>query len=293
MKYIGAFMLGAVALALPFFGNAGTTASITITPSTVIQGEPALITITSTSGSAVLTTSAVKNLKVATAVVPTFTRNGQTQGIYGVDIHKKPGTYDVVATFTDGTTATAQLVVTERPHKEAVLAIPEKLGGNTPAAVTNVVSTLAKENATLENLKTGIKTFWTKTFGYPVKNPVVTDPYGYDRLTGDSTIIHKGTDFKAEVGTPVLAINRGVVRVARTYTVYGKTIIVDHGLGVHSMYMHLSKISVNPGELVQKGQVIGRSGDTGYAEGPHLHLSIKVAGISIDPMKFFEILGEK
>jgi murein DD-endopeptidase MepM/ murein hydrolase activator NlpD len=88
-----------------------------------------------------------------------------------------------------------------------------------------------------------------------------------------------------------MAINRGVVRIVHTYRDYGKTIVVDHGLGVMSFYMHLSKIYVAPGELVLPGEVIGKSGHTGYAEQPHLHLTIRIGGISIDPVKFFALMG--
>ena len=76
---------------------------------------------------------------------------------------------------------------------------------------------------------------------------------------------------------------------AKNYTVYGGTVIVNHGLGVQSLYMHLSRISATAGTTVKRGQLIGYSGETGYAVGPHLHLSIKVNGVSIDPKAFFNI----
>ena len=85
-----------------------------------------------------------------------------------------------------------------------------------------------------------------------------------------------------------MAMNRGVVRIARTGISYGKTIVVDHGLGLQTFYLHLSKIKVNVGELVLPGQIIGLSGQTGYTDAPHLHLSIRLNGVSIDPMKFME-----
>jgi murein DD-endopeptidase MepM/ murein hydrolase activator NlpD len=138
------------------------------------------------------------------------------------------------------------------------------------------------------------KAIWKSSFSYPLiattsKGLTVTDPYGYNRKTGENTITHKGTDFRALKGTPVYAINRGVVRTAKLYTVYGNTVVVDHGLGLTSLYMHMSRILVVPGQLVEKGMLIGYSGDTGYAEAPHLHISIKIDNVSVDPMKFFEL----
>ena len=81
-------------------------------------------------------------------------------------------------------------------------------------------------------------------------------------------------------------MNAGVVRIAQKFPTYGNTVVIDHGLGVMTFYMHLSKIKVVKGQAVALGKEIGLSGHTGYAEQPHLHLTIRINGISIDPMKF-------
>ena len=84
-------------------------------------------------------------------------------------------------------------------------------------------------------------------------------------------------------------MNRGIVRMAEETRNYGKTIVIDHGQGLMTMYMHLSKIYVNVGEMVKKSQKIGLSGMTGYVESPHLHISVRINGTSIDPIKFLEL----
>jgi murein DD-endopeptidase MepM/ murein hydrolase activator NlpD len=173
------------------------------------------------------------------------------------------------------------------------------LGGNSVANQAVVLSILTKENAAIAAVYSRMdKALWTSGFAFPVASTTgspltVTDPYGYNRDSGANTITHKGVDFHAPPGTPVYAVNRGVVRVAKSYTVYGNTVIVDHGLGLLSMYMHLSKMSVYPGQLVTKGQRLGLSGETGYAEGPHLHLTVRIGGVSVDPMGFFALFGAK
>jgi murein DD-endopeptidase MepM/ murein hydrolase activator NlpD len=93
------------------------------------------------------------------------------------------------------------------------------------------------------------------------------------------------------VGTPLYAMNSGTVRFTQNLRNYGNTIIIDHGLGLHTVYMHLSEIGVSLGQEVSKGQMIGRTGDTGYVIGPHLHLTIRINGISIDPERFMELFG--
>lgn len=256
-------------------------ASISISPERPLQGEPLSITVSAT--------TSVQSIYFDSKKLSTFTYKGNPTAFYGIDLYKKSGTSTVKVIFTDGRTITKEVFITARKKEEAPLGIPQKLGGNTAASATKLVDTLALENAGLLNLRTGTKTFWTEKFGYPVTNPIVTDHYGYQRQTGQYSIAHKGTDFRAKEGVEILAMNRGVVRVAREGRNYGKTIVVDHGLGVQTFYMHLSKINVNVGELVQKGQVIGLSGGTGYADQPHLHLTVRINDVSIDPIKFLEL----
>jgi murein DD-endopeptidase MepM/ murein hydrolase activator NlpD len=204
----------------------------------------------------------------------------------GIDLNKKPGVYVLSVTLSNGQVINKNITVNAREKIQAPLGIPTKLGGNTPSSQKSLVSSLANENDILSKLTTNKKMLWTNKFSFPISNPIMTDPYGYLRQTGSYSIAHKGTDFRALEGTPVVAMNRGVVRLIKVFHTYGKTVIIDHGLGIMTFYMHLSKISVNQGELVQQGQGIGLSGQTGYAEVPHLHITIRINNISIDPMKF-------
>ncbi len=259
----------------PLFSSAQ---NIDIKPTEIIQGDPVMITID----------SQVKKITFDGIAVATFQYNKKTRGLVPINLTRKPGSYNFKIEFPDGRVTEKTITVKERKKIEAPLGIPHKLGGDTPASQKNLVNNLSKENASLENIKTEAKSFWTKPFRFPIKNPIVTDPYGYNRKTGEYTITHKGTDFRAKDGTPVMAMNQGVVRQARTYTIYGKTIVIDHGLGLQTFYMHLSKINVKVGDTVKPGQVIGLAGKTGYAESSHLHLTVRINGISIDPMRFME-----
>jgi len=272
---------------LPWAVSATTTPpSILVSPDRVIQGEPVLVTLDDVVG-----TSSVKSITFGGAPLNVFLYHDKVTAFIGIDLHKKPGTYQISVVLSDGTRLQKDVVVGERPQIKAPLGIPQKLGGNTDTSQKALVTTLASENASLANIRTGAKVFWTSAFQWPLKSITVTDPYGYSRQTGAYSIAHKGTDFRAKEETDVMAINRGVVRVAKTYRDYGKIIVVDHGLGLMSFYMHLSKINVAVGDLVKPGQVIGLSGQTGYADQPHLHLTIRIDGVSIDPMKFFKLMN--
>jgi Peptidase family M23 len=100
--------------------------------------------------------------------------------------------------------------------------------------------------------------------------------------------VHLGYDLAATQHVPVLAANSGRVVWAADLGIYGNCIVVDHGYGLQSIYGHLSKIDVKPGEMVKKGQAMGRSGSTGLAGGDHLHFSMQVDGVQINPVEWFD-----
>lgn len=258
--------------------------SLKIIPEQVIQGEPLMVFI-----DGVMDISAVKKITFDGETVGVFLYQGKPVALVGVDLKKKAGDYDLVVLFSDGQSIKKVISIGVREKIETPLGIPNKLGGNTKESQNKLVATLAEENKSLANLMTGKKTFWSEKFAYPLSQIVVTDIYGYSRKTGEYSIAHKGVDFRAKEGTPVMAMNRGVVRVVKSYRNYGKVVVVDHGLGLMTFYLHLSKIKVNEGELVKRGQTIGLSGQTGYVLSPHLHLSVRINNNSIDPIKFLEL----
>lgn len=94
---------------------------------------------------------------------------------------------------------------------------------------------------------------------------------------------HSGIDIASPQGTPVKASNSGKVVLATHLYFSGNTVIIDHGLGVFSIYCHFSEITVDSGQRVKKGEIIGKIGATGRVTGPHLHWSIKIRGTRVDP----------
>ena len=99
---------------------------------------------------------------------------------------------------------------------------------------------------------------------------------------------HSGADLRAKTGTPVHATNRGRVALAKSLFFSGNTVILDHGLGVYSLYAHLSRLDVKKGDTVDNGEVVGLVGATGRVTGPHLHWAIRAQGARIDP---FTLVG--
>ncbi|HWI65638.1 MAG TPA: peptidoglycan DD-metalloendopeptidase family protein [Symbiobacteriaceae bacterium] len=124
---------------------------------------------------------------------------------------------------------------------------------------------------------------------FPVRNYTITDVFG-PRMHPILGVWrnHNGTDFAANSGTPVYAIESGTVIVAGWNDAYGNLVVIDHGNGIASWYGHSSKLLVSEGQAVTKGQQISNAGSTGWSTGPHVHLEIHVNGKPVDPMTYLQ-----
>ncbi len=135
---------------------------------------------------------------------------------------------------------------------------------------------------------------WNGGFISPT-NTKVTEVYGIKRIMNKKrTTRHRGIDLKGKSGAPIKAINSGKVVLREDLFYGGNTVVVDHGMGLLSVYMHMSKFNVKEGDEVSKGDVIGFVGSTGRSTGPHLHMSIKLNGVSVNPEALMKlnILGK-
>jgi len=130
---------------------------------------------------------------------------------------------------------------------------------------------------------------WQGVFQIPVPGEM-NGPFGTRRVfNGELQSHHTGVDFRAQTGDPVHAAAAGVVRLTKDLFYSGNAVIVDHGAGVFSYYIHLSRIDVKVGRKIAKGQVVGLAGATGRATGPHLHWGVKVNSINVNPLAFVRV----
>ena len=121
-----------------------------------------------------------------------------------------------------------------------------------------------------------------KAFDLPI-NSMVTSIYGSKRVFNNKKQTqHLGTDYRARVGTPIKASNTGRVIVARDLFYSGNTVTLDHGMGIFTIYGHLSKVKVQEGEIIPKGTIVGLAGATGRVTGPHLHWGVKVNDLAVE-----------
>jgi len=132
--------------------------------------------------------------------------------------------------------------------------------------------------------------YWQDRFIEPVDGCMVS-PFGVKRYrnhkpTGD---YHGGVDLRSPAGTPVRAAADGTVKLAQLVTVLGNTVGLDHGQGVETLYMHMSKLAVEPGAPVKQGDIIGYVGTTGRSSGPHLHWTLYVNGVQVNPGQWVKL----
>lgn len=130
-------------------------------------------------------------------------------------------------------------------------------------------------------------------FNFPLNGtPTVSSQFGTTRKTKTGskgkvqTVSHSGTDYAVPAGTEVFAVETGIVRFTGDLLLSGKTIIVDHGFGIFSAYLHLSDIEIKEGDIVLRGELVARSGATGRVRGAHLHFGIRVHDSWVDPDEF-------
>lgn len=191
-----------------------------------------------------------------------------TPGEYPLTVSSSEGQLSVLVTVTDAGYLVDQIYVP--PDRESLL---------DPDLFQRERATLAAVYGNVTPNK-----LWQGVFALPAAGEF-TDPFGTRRSYngGPATTYHTGMDIAAEEGTPIVAANDGVVAFAGELYLRGNSVIIDHGLGVFTGYFHLSQISVQQGQAIAKGDLVGAMGQTGLVTGPHLHWELTVRGIWVDP----------
>ena len=133
--------------------------------------------------------------------------------------------------------------------------------------------------------------FFSKKFIIPIDNPLISGVYGSQRiLNGIPKSPHYGVDFAADEGTPIKNMLEGVVTLSEKDLYYtGGTVIIDHGHGISTLYMHMKDVNVSKNQIIKQGDIIGTVGKTGRSTGPHLHIQLHWFDIKLDPLSVLNI----
>lgn len=216
------------------------------------------------------------------------------RALLGVDLDLKPENYSF--------TLTAKTESAEEISCSAMIDVKEgKFATESLKVAPNFVEPnpeqLARAEAERQRLRTIFATItperlWDGSFHYPLAGITTGGNFGRRRiLNGQPGSPHSGVDFPASAGTPVYAAQRGRVVLAEPLYFSGNTVILDHGLGLYTLYAHFESISVQAGDLVDTGALLGKVGATGRVTGPHLHWGATVNRARTDPLQLISLLG--
>jgi murein DD-endopeptidase MepM/ murein hydrolase activator NlpD len=204
--------------------------------------------------------------------------------LVGIDMADPPGTADLLVEFTSSEGGRQQvfpIAVAAEDFREQRLTLPKGQVDPDAAALKRIAR--EREEIRLVFGSSEPERLWVKPFVVPVDG-VMTGAFGGRRiLNGQPRNQHTGEDIAAPLGTPLRATNDGIVRMVDDHFFSGRSVILDHGLGLYTMYSHLQTAKVKQGDRVERGQIIGTVGKSGRATGPHLHWGAWLNGSRVNP----------
>jgi murein DD-endopeptidase MepM/ murein hydrolase activator NlpD len=214
--------------------------------------------------------------------------NHLNEALLGVDLEKAPGDYElsVSATTEDGEHAecSATLVVRAGRFATESLTVQKQFVEPNEQQAQRAVAEQEKLRQIFDHITP--EKLWHGPFRLPLTGGVRGTNFGKRRiLNGQSRSPHTGADFPAPTGTPIHATQSGRVVLAEELYFSGSTVIIDHGLGIYSLYGHLSATNVAVGDDVKPGEVIGKVGATGRVTGAHLHWGVTVNKARVNPIQ--------
>ena len=285
-----AFALFLLATNLSAARSAPSTArawTVVIQPSRLVNGSPVLFRVT--------TPKTVRMLSgnwLGHELSFTFDDNSKSWfALAGASQETKPGGY---ALELRGETSAGQAIsfekripVARQRYPRVLLKVPGRYTAPSPEDQREIAQDKEIKAAAFETVSPDRE--WSGSFAAPA-DAEISDVFGVERVfNGSVQSTHQGLDFRVPTGTPVTAANSGRIILARSLFFEGNCIVIDHGQGLLTLYLHLSRFSVKEGDDVKKGQHIGLSGGTGRATGPHLHLAVRWQGVYLNPQVLLKL----
>lgn len=267
--------------------HAKDRAPVLAVPGRVGMGQPFLVRLTS--DKPLTGVSMVWMGKTATPSVSVWNGRHVALAMMGTDVlTARPGAAPLeIRAVAGGRPFTWQrkIRITSKTYPRQELRLPKKMV-TPPASVLDRIKQERKRTGAAKNTWSD-RRMWRLPFYRPVPGKT-TSVYGLRRVLNNiPKNPHRGMDFRAATGSPVKSVAQGRVILVEDHYYAGNSIYIDHGNGVVSLYFHLEKFLVKPGDTVGRGEVIGLAGSTGRSTGPHLHLSVSVNGQLVDPAPLF------
>lgn len=216
---------------------------------------------------------------------------GVFAGVVGVPVAAPPGPGAVTVTWKEGgrhRSVSAEFRIRAGVYGEDTLTVDPRHVRPSPQDLERI----RREQAEIKQVyASGSRPrLWRGGFSVPVPGEM-HGPFGTRRVfNGELQSRHNGADYRAQTGDPIRASGGGVVRLAKDLFYSGHAVIVDHGAGVFTSYSHLSRIDVHVGQKIDRGALIGLAGATGRVTGPHLHWTVRVGTVNVDPVGFLDAM---
>jgi murein DD-endopeptidase MepM/ murein hydrolase activator NlpD len=270
---------------------AAQSPKLTLTPAIVVAGSPELIRVHLPAG-ATVEGEWLEGMGPAQKLE--FFRGRDKQAWYalaGVDVKAQtgPSTLKISARMASAAPLDLSRGVEILPahYRTGILTVAPKFVEPGPEELARIKAEVELKSKVFAS--SAAEPLWSGNFRAPV-HAAPTDSFGTRRtFNGQLASVHEGMDFRAATGTPVHAGNSGVVVLARPLYYEGNCVVIDHGLGLFTISMHLSRIDVREGDHVVMGQLLGLSGATGRVTGPHLHWAVRWQNAYLDPAKLLRM----
>ncbi|MFQ5902957.1 MAG: M23 family metallopeptidase [Candidatus Binatia bacterium] len=228
--------------------------------------------------------------------IPFFPREDRSYAaLLGVDLEERPGPMGITIKVSSKGGKKRERLITLNVRKRV---FPQE-SLSVSAAYDRIDEAtrrrIEKEQAQIARLWaiSSPRRLWEGRFLAPVPGKI-TSPFGLRRIiNGSPRSSHGGVDLRASLGTEVVAANHGRVVLREEFFFSGKSIVLDHGGGLYTMYFHLADFRVKKSSRVLKGDLIGWAGMTGRVTGPHLHWGVRLNGARVDPLEFLEAVGNR
>jgi murein DD-endopeptidase MepM/ murein hydrolase activator NlpD len=227
---------------------------------------------------------------------PLFTQGSRNHiALVGIDLDVRPGAYTARVEVLD-TSGQAELVATKlitvrsKAFPTRRLTVEPRFVEPPPSEQARIEDE-AKRLMALWELRTPVR--WTSGFTAPVPDPANSAFGSRSIFNGQARSPHGGADFSSPLGRPIVAPAAGHVVLAGDLYYTGLTVVVDHGMGLVSLFAHLSELGVSDGQPIERGDRIGLVGATGRVTGPHLHWTVRLAGARVDPLSLIVATADR
>ena len=287
LLFMGLFIFSAgpvIAADEPLTGQGSAEETIKILPSPVDRGTAARVVVNG------LKSAGLKGSFDGRPVFFFPVGDGRQVGLFGADILLSPGRYPLELTW-DGGRRSIEVAVRERSYGIRSITVPDKQVNLSKSDQDRAARERKEVIAALETKSP--RRLWSGPWTDPVGASVSSSFGRQTRINGVlNPRPHLGSDFDVPAGTAVKAPADGVVILTGDHFFAGKSVYVDHGLGLISMYFHLSRIDVKAGDPVKRGHVLGLSGASGRVSGAHLHYGVYLCQARIDPVAFHRLTAQ-